>query len=103
MVTVVAVQGQSHDVWPIRSSCIPHFGEELRNAFVTELEMTKVMDGDKCLTAVNRGRLTKTCRQWFRSRFPDKAQSFLRVGVLWAALTALVPSCAANCCRAGMP
>ena len=70
MVTVVAVQGQSHDVWPIRSSCIPHFGEELRNAFVTELEMTKVMDGDKRLTAVNRGRLTKTYRQWFRSRFP---------------------------------
>ena len=73
MVTVVAVQGESHDVWPIRSSCIPQFGEELRNAFVTELEMTKVMDGDKGLTAVNRGRLTKTYRQWFRSRFPGKA------------------------------
>ena len=29
--------------------------EELRNAFVRELEMTKVMDVDKRLTAVNRG------------------------------------------------
>ena len=49
------------------------FAEELGNAFVTELEMTKVMDGDKRLAAVNRGRLTKTYRQWFRSRFPGKA------------------------------
>ena len=35
--------------------------EELRNAFVRELEMTKVMDVDKRLTAVNRGLFCQAC------------------------------------------